>query len=250
MNYHAITDRAALITGAHYWYNCSLDYLLSVLVIPYVNGQVVLGNRGKKGAVVNLAATAYLQIYRTDREISPKWLKALRLFGLACLLIRMIGRECTKEVLDTARVRNAGKPAQSLLQAAFSKSKRQVFVVMKFGDKTLNSAYEGVIRPIAEEYGFKSLRIDEVQDSGRITDQILEEIATSEVVYCDLSGERPNCYYEAGFAHAIGKECVFAIHKGHQVHFDLAAYRFIEWETEMELRRKLRSRFAAIANRH
>ena len=117
---------------------------------------------------------------------------------------------------------------------------------MKFDDKILDSAYKGVINPMAAEFGLKSLRIDEIQDSGKITEQILTEIARSKVVLCDLSGERPNCYYEAGFAHALGKTMVFSIRKEDAIHFDLAGYRFIVWETELELRNTLRSRLDAL----
>ena len=82
---------------------------------------------------------------------------------------------------------------------------------MKFGDDALDSAYEGVIKPIVASFHMKCLRIDEVQNSGKITDQILEAIAESKYIIADLTGERPNCYYESGFAHALGKELVLTI---------------------------------------
>lgn len=126
---------------------------------------------------------------------------------------------------------------------------RQVFVVMKFGDKTLDSAYKGVIKPVIEEFKYYPLRIDEIDDSGSITEQILNQVARSEIVLADLTGDRPNCYYEAGFAHALEKEMIFTILKPNRPHFDLAAYRFIEWETEEDLRGQLRKRFAAIQKR-
>ena len=113
---------------------------------------------------------------------------------------------------------------------------------MKFGDEVLDSAYEGVIKPIGEQFGFNVLRVDEIKDSGNISQQILENIACSEIVLAELSGERPNCYYEAGFAHALGKEIIFSIKKGDDIHFDLAGYRFITWKTEAEFRRNLTTR--------
>ena len=134
------------------------------------------------------------------------------------------------------------------LSARISKT-RQVFVVMKFGDKTLDSAYRGAIKPVIEEFKYSPLRIDEIEDAGSITDQILDQLARSEIVLADLTGERPNCYYEAGFAHALEKEMIFTILKSSRPHFDLAAYRFIQWETEDELRTQLRQRFAAIQKR-
>jgi nucleoside 2-deoxyribosyltransferase len=83
------------------------------------------------------------------------------------------------------------------------------------------------------------LRVDEIRDSGKIADQILDSISKSELVLAELSGERPNCYYEAGFAHALGKELIFCIRETDAIHFDLAAHRFIKWGTEADLRRLL-----------
>ncbi len=77
-------------------------------------------------------------------------------------------------------------------------------------------------------------------------DGLLENIADSKVILADLSGERPNCYYEAGFAHALGKEIIFSIKKGDAIHFDLAGHRFIRWSTEAEFRRSLRARLEAL----
>jgi nucleoside 2-deoxyribosyltransferase len=121
-----------------------------------------------------------------------------------------------------------------------------MFVVMKLGDRHLDSAYAGVIRPLAESFGLKVLRVDEIQDSGLISSQILENIGQSRLVFLELSGGRPNCYYEAGYAHALGKGVIFSIRKGEQVHFDLAAHRFIQWDTEADLRKKLKKRLSAM----
>ena len=119
---------------------------------------------------------------------------------------------------------------------------------MKFGDKFLDSAYEGVIRPVIDNFGMQPLRIDELQDSGKVTDQVLESIASSRYILADLSGERPNCYYEAGFAHALGKELILSIRTEDKIHFDLAGYRFIQWETEADLRRELIKRFTSLTS--
>jgi nucleoside 2-deoxyribosyltransferase len=117
---------------------------------------------------------------------------------------------------------------------------------MKFKEDYLSSAYEGVVKPVVEQFGLHPLRIDEVQDSGKITDQVLEKIAESRFVLADLSGARPNCYYETGFAHALGKELILSINAKDSVHFDLAEYRFIEWATELEFRQKLIKRFESL----
>jgi len=43
-----------------------------------------------------------------------------------------------------------------------------------------------------------------------------------QLILDDLSGERPNCYYEAGFAQALGEEIIFAAQQKYTIHFDLA----------------------------
>jgi hypothetical protein len=156
---------------------------------------------------------------------------------------------CTQEIVDKFIVSKSPHESRSLLQTLFMPTKPQVFVIMKFNDKALDSAYETAIKPIIRKFKYKALRINEVQDSGRISDQILGEIMQSQIVLADLTGERPNCYYEAGFAHAIGKEIVFTIQRGTNIHFDLAGHRFIEWETDNELKNELDKRFKAIRER-
>lgn len=75
---------------------------------------------------------------------------------------------------------------------------------------------------------------------------MLEQIAESKYVVCDLTGARPNCYYETGFAHALGKDVILLANKKEKIHFDLAGHRFIQWSTEEDLRKKLRERLTAL----
>ena len=69
---------------------------------------------------------------------------------------------------------------------------------MQFGDEQLDSAYELAIKPVIREFGYSSLRIDQLQDGGEITAQILKHIQRSPIVLADLTGSRPNCYFEVG----------------------------------------------------
>jgi nucleoside 2-deoxyribosyltransferase len=122
---------------------------------------------------------------------------------------------------------------------------RHAFMVMKYGDARLDAAYELVYKPVAAEFGFKLLRIDEVEDSGVIAAQILEKIERSALVVADLTGGRPNCYFEAGYAHALGKHMVLTIHRDDRPAFDIAGNRFIIWSEATDLRDALRKRFEA-----
>ena len=229
--------------GGHSWFNIELEALLDAVIIPYINKQVVLVNvKGGRG-ILNLSSVSYVQVYKTEKELpaTTEEEKQATIGDIGSGKFK--DNECTREIIDRVLQSRKVQDIKSTLQKQFLPTKKQVFVIMKFKDKVLDSAYEGVVKPIVKKHKYIPLRIDEIQDSGKITDQILEEISMSEIVLADLSGERPNCYYEAGFAHAIGKEIIFTIKRGTPIHFDLSTYRFIEWETEQELRQKLKARF-------
>lgn len=127
---------------------------------------------------------------------------------------------------------------------------RNVFVVMTFNNERLNNAYALRVRPLIEELGYNPLRIDEnIHRDKAITEQILLYLEKSEIVLVDLTDERPNCYYEAGYAHALRKEMILTALKGSNVHFDLAGYPLIIWKDEDHLENELRRVFKLIEER-
>lgn len=124
-----------------------------------------------------------------------------------------------------------------------------VFAVMMFGDAEMDSAYELAIKPVAEDFGFNVTRIDQIGDSEGISPQILQHIEGSAIVLCDLTGERPNVYFETGYALALRKEIILTAKAGAIVHFDLRDRRTIFWTTAADLKRRLSERFTAILQR-
>jgi len=227
--------------------DADLTQILSELVVPFINKQVVPTNLEGGRAILNLGTVTTLQLFKSEEEIGNDIKDADLIKKLKSPEFKE--KECTQEIIDLELLNKSSRDSKSLIQNAFTPLEKQVFVIMKFNDKALDSAYEGVIKKIAKSYKYRAFSINEIQDSGKINEQILEEISKSEIVLADLTGERPNCYYEAGFAHAIGREIIFTIKKGTPIHFDLNNYRFIEWETENELRIELNKRFKAISKK-
>ncbi len=230
--------------GNHYWWNYGKEGIINELLLPFVNGHIVLisMDSGKKG-ILNMKSISRMTVYRTKEALKATDDKSIydqindKSFSK---------NNCTEDIIKEARLLMTSSQSMSLLQKSLMTPKNQIFVISKFGDKTIDSAYEGVIKPLFEAEGINVIRVDEIQDSGKIDDQILNLISESRFVISDLTSARPNCYYETGFAHALGKEIILTIRKEETIHFDLAGYRFIQWETESELRKELKKRIKGL----
>lgn len=112
----------------------------------------------------------------------------------------------------------------------------------------LQDVYE-TIKEVFKVFGVRAYRADEIQHQDRITDVILNEIGSCEYVIADLSLERPNVYYEIGYAHAKGKKPILVRASGTNLHFDLSVHNVPEYQNMKELRDILRKRLTAIFGR-
>lgn len=237
MKYHAHLQYGS---NSHYFQNYSEESIIDEVVLPFVNGQIV---ELKGPRLFNMKSATSLKVYRTKLALKVTEEKSI---ADQMREESFSSNNCSVEIIGKVQSQGSTKNLSSLIQKALQPPKDQIFVVMMFGDETLDSAYAGAYKVVAEEFDLKCVRIDEVQDSGKISDQILESIAESKYVLCDLSGSRPNCYYETGFAHALGKEIILLSNRNEKIHFDLQGHRFIQWSTEEDLRKKLRVRLTAL----
>lgn len=226
----------------HIKWNLTKHDVIDKFVLPFINGHVVLVKRASGKKLLNMKSVNSLIIYKTPGNLRGGPHQSIHPpeFDDGSLL----ECECTEDLLNEVKVFRSNKSATSLLQKSFIKPERKVFVIMKYNEPTLDLAYIKSIMPVVNEFELECVRIDELENSGKISDQILEEIATSMFVIADLTGGRPNCYYETGFAHALGKELILTVHSEEAVAFNLSGYRFIEWDSNNDLEVKLRSRIS------
>ena len=77
---------------------------------------------------------------------------------------------------------------------------------------------------------------------------MLAEIRRSAFAVVDLTGHRPNVYFEAGFALGLDKKVIFTCAKSDvdDGHFDLRQYNTLDWESEDDLAVRLENRVRAV----
>jgi len=69
------------------------------------------------------------------------------------------------------------------------------------------------------------------------------------ILIADLSYERPNVYYEIGFAHALNKRPILFRRAGTRLHFDLSVHNVPEYVNVTALRELLSRRLESILGR-
>lgn len=102
-----------------------------------------------------------------------------------------------------------------------------VFVIMSFGGRSMDESYSA-IKDECTKLGLRAARADENTGSGFIIKEIVDFIERAEFIVCDLTDERPNVYYELGYAHGVGNQplnMLLLAREGTALHFDIMPLR-------------------------
>lgn len=120
--------------------------------------------------------------------------------------------------------------------------KGRVFVGMAFDVQSEISDIYQAIRRACKQVDLEARRVDDAAGSGPIPIRILREIEEAEFLIIDLSVERPNVYYELGYAHGVGNrpiDILLVAKTGTKLHFDIAHLAVLFYESATDLEKKL-----------
>lgn len=114
------------------------------------------------------------------------------------------------------------------------------FVAMWFHDD-MDAVYTNGIEPAVRDAGFTAYRVKEDPTNKGITDLVLSEIRRAQFVVADFTGHRNSVYFEAGFAHGIGREVIWCCKEDEisNLTFDTRHLGHIAWKDHDDLRLKL-----------
>jgi guanylate kinase len=116
-----------------------------------------------------------------------------------------------------------------------------VFVIMPMDNDipSLPDTYR-TIKRASRAARMRASRIDDIVSSVQITEKLHNNIQLAEFVVADLSEERPNVYYEVGYANALGKPIRLIAKADTSIHFDLQAYHIELYQNYGELEESLK----------
>jgi hypothetical protein len=115
--------------------------------------------------------------------------------------------------------------------------------------------FDTVVQPVVEnELGYRLVVIDgrEAYEHSRIDQEIFAKLHRSSVVLADITGARPNCFLELGYALGRSLPTMVMVREGASLPFDITTFSGLHWKTTGEVedrRRAFREHWQAIRNR-
>lgn len=122
----------------------------------------------------------------------------------------------------------------------FEVTMRTCFVIMPYGGEDQAKrehylgVYQSIIEPAAIKAGYTPHRSDISNKPGNITNEVIKDLASADIVIADLTEGNPNVFFELGIRHVLRKSgTVHIIDKDHKLPFDINQYRVVQYSTRL-----------------
>lgn len=131
------------------------------------------------------------------------------------------------KVLLLNQQRNKISPTVFSIEAINQQQPDLVSVMMPF-QAEFDPVYVALQKAITAA-DMKPMRADDFWEHHFVIQDIVNLIVRAWIVICDCSGRNPNVFYEAGIAHALGKEVILITQSENDVPFDLRHIRYVKY---------------------
>jgi len=93
-----------------------------------------------------------------------------------------------------------------------------------------DEVFEHLIEPALAEFGIQPVRSDQMNEPGKISDQMYRSIFGHDLCIAVLTFANPNVYYELAIAQSAARPVIVLIEKGSQLPFDVADLRTLSYD--------------------
>jgi hypothetical protein len=169
----------------------------------------------------------------------PDTLEKIKITGLSQDDLQVLTKSQSVLTTDRAIQQYAESVVSLAEKAALS---REVFVIMSFEETDDLEDYKAAVEDVCKKAGFQAIRTDSrpAANTHQIIDAVHNHIQTCGFVIADLTNQRPNVYYEVGYAKGLDKKLILTSKKSTPVHFDLYGYNRVEWTGSENLKKQLK----------
>lgn len=237
--------------------------------IQAAQGDVLIVLGGDEGVLylANLYRDAGKPVIPLNFPIVPAEKGARRLFDQALLrtqtdkFFQLPEQGAAHAALNKINLRES-MPTEKKVEAVvhlISRLRKPVaFAVRLLNDKhaayaAVEDYFETVVTPVVNELGYELVTINgKRNEHAFINQEIFENLHRSSVVVVDVTGERPNCFIELGYALGHGLPVMVTAQEGTTLPFDTAPVPTQMWTaatTAAQKKRDLRTYWEANAQR-
>ncbi|HQY22299.1 MAG TPA: hypothetical protein PK389_00880 [Gammaproteobacteria bacterium] len=186
-----------------------------------------------------LSSSHARRLFQTESETSPHtWINRLDFPNR---------KDTTERIRDLVALLEDISPPKAFVVRLLNSALPEYPAVQDFFDTVVQPVIEG-------DLGYKLTVVDgnQAYDYPRIDEEIFAKLHRSSVVIADITGCRPNCFLELGYALGRGLPTILLAKDGTDHPFDINSFSGHHWKTTgtaEERRREFRKHWEAIKNR-
>lgn len=235
--------------------NITRDEIFSQYLCPFVNREVTI----LENSISNMSSFGYFTVFETEKLIDSDWPVKKSNYGegkkkdtylYEYNVIDSIEKESknvTLEFYQEAIILIESGEYKELRKKFIKKLKGNYsFFICPLENDEVEDNYEYVIKPTIKQFQFEIEKADEISHTEKITDVIIDSINRSRFIIADLTDARPNCYYEVGYAHALGKQVIILAKESTNRQFDISTYKWNFWTNYKDLKLKFEKELLSV----